>query len=542
MEFNYEYGNNDVDSKLKYGLSNNHTVQAIYTRCNDSLPNPLLEALPTPIDTTVIKSMYFKAMDISTLKATSTEEIINQILKLRDFRMPLPFMAKMEMQFSLSLQISCKKRLEYLLRTPVEIIMNNQELSQGIVSKTVTGGDTGIGLSLLGVGGCGKTEAITTMLTRYPQIIKHNIEGVGKFVQIVYITVVTPANANLNDLYTAIAEAIDEALGNATPVYGKTILSKRSVGSKARYIAKLIRIFNICSLILDEVQNLDNRRNKEDSYNSLMEIINTTKVSLVLVGTEEAYSILCKKQYLARRTGDIIDASKYCYDYEKFCIRMKELMKFNWIDPENIILSNSDIFKALYEETSGTIDRMVSLWIDVQLAYITSKVKPIITGDFIRIISARTNPLLAHFTAEALEYSPFSLISKEAAANNESYVPVMDNTEATAMAKMLTQKKAESLLFEKLATSGNPDQARRVFERVKETLIYLGKNYRDDTIIDNIVRIMKRKDSQGADDIQLVQKTLKSLERKRSDSRPSKAINKSKASDIVTSFSNEFID
>lgn len=129
-----------------------------------------------------------------------------------------------------------------------------------------------------------------------------------------------------------------------------------------------------------------------------MEIINTSKVALVLVSTEEASEILCRKQYLARPTGDIIDASKYYYDYEKFCIRMPELMKYNWFLLNALIAPDQELFQALYEETHGTIDRIISEWMDIQTAYVISKIKPAIKGDFIRLISSRANPLLTYYT------------------------------------------------------------------------------------------------------------------------------------------------
>ena len=540
----YDY-TTDIDSKTKYGFGRNKNVKAIYTNISED-HNPLLDALPTTVDTNNIKDMYYKNISIECNTNNPQDMQISEIQRLRNLRLPLPFMAKMEMQFNLSLQIACKHRAEYLIATPIEIIMRNAARDQNLLSRSVMGGDIGIGLSLLGVGGCGKTEAITTMLARYPQVIEHDIEGVGNFVQIIYITVITPSNANLNDLYTAIAEAIDEALGNINPVYSRYIRNKQTVGSKARYIAQLVRIFNICSIILDEVQNLDNRRNKEDSYNSLMEIINTTKVSIVLVGTEEAYTMLCKKQYLARRTGDIIDASKYCYDYERFCIRMAELMKFNWFKKDVVLDPEHELFKALYEETRGTIYRMVSLWIDIQIAYVTAKIKPAITADFIRLISANSNPLLSHFTAEALENSPFSLISMEATKRGETNIPVLTQTEASEMAKTIRRQKADSILFAKLSDTGNPEKARRVFEKVKETEIYLGKAFRDDTIIDCISRIMRRKDGKEADDIKLVQRTLASLENRKTDARPEEknrfiAPKENKSKEIKEEFTKDYI-
>lgn len=114
---------------------------------------------------------------------------------------------------------------------------------------------------------------------------------------------------------------------------------------------------------MDEIQNLDASRNNTASYDSLMTIINTTKIALVVVGTDRAFASIFRKQYTARRAGDIIRASNYCPKLPEFCAVMKHITSINWFKKEVEI--SPVIYEALHQTTNGIIDSMISLWINI---------------------------------------------------------------------------------------------------------------------------------------------------------------------------------
>lgn len=512
----YPYTNKIIDEKNKYGFNNNNEpVDAIYTPAHLDCDkgNPFIEALPGPVTKDAIKNLYFiPYLDKCTYEAPVEEQLL-EVQRLKDIRMPLPFLPIMEYMYHDALMMSHRRRFKDLRNRPFNITIQDRTEVQNVGTKTALGGDTGIGLTLLGIGGCGKSEAISRMLSRYPQIIHHSIKNVGEFIQVVWLNVITPANANLTDLYISIAEALDEALDNMQPIYSELIKKEKSVGAKAKFIAKLIRLFNISSIILDEIQNLLIGKNQVTSYNSLMEIINTTKIALVLVGTEEAYTKLCAKYYLARRTGNIIDASEYCQDVDAFNSRMKYIMHYNWFRPDVKMAPEYDILKELYRQTRGVIDRMISLWANIQIEYITAKIddKPAITPTFIQLVSNSTNPILAPYTQQTLENSPLIMNPTD---SKEDPVEIENDEYINARQHM-----AENMLMEILEKSEQPKLAERIYKRVKDALILMGTPYNDRNILEKTISVMKRKNSANLTEDELAQNTIKALKRNPSDAR-----------------------
>ena len=517
-DMDYSYTTNIIEGD-KYPIHSYNIVEATYTPSylDCDRHNPLIEALPEPITDEGIKHLYFKACNIQCSSNATRKEQLIEVQRLRDIRMPLPFLPAMETAFHNSLMLSYRQRKMYLHISPLEVTVDNAQTVQCVVGKQAMGGDTGIGLTLLGIGGCGKSEAISIMVSRYPQIIHHSIKDVGEFIQIIWLNVVTPANANLSELYIAIAEALDDALNNMEPVYGKVIRNEKSIGGKAKYIAKLIRFFNIGSIILDEIQNLDAHSNKDSSYNSLMEIINTTKVSLVIVGTEEAYYMLCRKYYLARRTGSIIDASRYCNNREQFSKKMQFIMRYNWFKDDVVQAPMNDILDQLYQETHGVIDRMVSLWTSIQIAYISAKddAKPAITPTFIQLIANETNPLLAAYTEQTLENSPF--IFEESLNFDEPIEPITNIPQSILGNR---QAEADNLLFGILKKTSNPKAAERIYQNVKNALILNDTPYNDQKILEKVVSTMNRTGNADVSEDELAKRVVKNLKKQPCDSRP----------------------
>ena len=514
LKFNYPYSDLILDNRRKYE-SDCEITPAIYTMAHLECDrgNPMIECLPDSPTKAEIRNLYFAPFGEKCDISASIEDQISDVERMRDIRMPLPFYHSMETQFYNALKYSARRRFRDFRNRPFSIVMNDEEVIQNVSSKSAMGGDTGVGLTLLGIGGCGKSEAIANMVSRYPQIIRHSIEGIGVFFQVVWLNVVTPSNANLSNLYIAICEALDEALGNIVPVYAKYVKNLPTVGAKAKYVAQLIRNFNICSIILDEVQNLDSGKNRESSYNSLMEIINTTKIALVIVGTEDAYTMLCRKYYLARRTGDIIDASGYCHDRTQFDGRMKFLMQYNWFKPDAVMAPLPEILDVLYHETQGVIDRMISLWMNIQITYISAKssAKPAITAAFIHSVSNNANPLMAAYTQQTLNNSPLCI--------ETACVQDMEVVEPKELMGA-RQQVAENLLMDTLKTAENPKKAERVFQLVKNALIVMGIPYNDCNILPKVVSIMKYKKNENCTEEELAQKVVVALKRKASDARP----------------------
>lgn len=500
----YEYSNKD--EALKYGTDIFEPVQAIYTKALLSVDegNPFIESLPRPLNDKELIEFYYKRFPMQPSKDASEEIQRAEIRLLKNVRFPLPFVPEVEKSFNNALVESYRTREETMIFKSQPITMQGMDGHQTCSFRAAKGADTGMGLSLIGIGGSGKSAAIGAMLTRYPQVIVHDWGIRGQFTQIVWIAVTTPANANLSDLFTTMAEAVDEALGNEKPVYAKEIAKEKSVGMKAEYIAKLVRIFGIGAIIMDEVQNLDRKRYRESSLDSLMTLINTTKVAIVIVGTQDAMNMIYAKYYLARRAGKMIDANNYCSDRRQFEIMMKHVTAINWFKTPFSL--TQELLDALFEETNGIIDRMITLWMEIQNAYVSAKEKPVITPKFIHLIANNTAPLMSVLARETLRDSVFSTLEDEEVSGE-------------AVLTYLRGKESESTVEKVLDSMDDKLLATNVYKRVKEHLLLLDKVFNDLSVIDAVKHVCSIKKNKDLGEVDLAKKTVDYLSRKKSDKR-----------------------
>ena len=112
---------------------------------------------------------------------------------------------------------------------------------------------------------------------------------------------------------------LDKILHNTVPVYENEIKRQKSIGNKINVVSRLIEVFNIGMLILDEIQLMDFNSTKEASFEAILTITNNTKISLITLGTEDAYQKMFPNLRTARRTGMLInlDNDKIRIEYFK---------------------------------------------------------------------------------------------------------------------------------------------------------------------------------------------------------------------------------
>lgn len=500
MDYNY---NTRINPALKYTPGFMTRVNAIYTpallECDYG--NPYIEALPAPVTAEGLARLYYTPCAIKPDPSKPKDVQVQEVQLLRNIRLPLPFISRLEAAFSSALYTSYRNRAEVTIDSKSEVVVNDGTFSQAQIVRPVYGGDTGCGFSLLGLGGTGKSLCVHTMLKRYPQTIYHDWAGQGRFVQIVWLYVITPANSNLQTLYNHIGAAIDVALGNTTPFYEKAIAAKRTVGDKADYVARFIRQFNIGAIILDEIQNIDSRLNTEGSMASLMTIINSTKVAFCVIGTEEAFKPLFRTYYLARRAADIIETSEYCDDRACIDVIMSSVMQINWC--KTPFKPTKEHLDAMYDVTRGIIDRIMTVWTQVQTAYVNANEKPEITPKFIKDVAEGCRPRIAEYTAIATERAALEALSQA--------LPEPVSGTGPVMSVPVPQRNAEP--------SSSDELEKAVFIRVKQNLFENDRLYNDGTILDGVRHVMGLKANRSAGEDELVKKSIKYISSKKSDRR-----------------------
>lgn len=368
MSFNYNYvtdlrkGENQYDGL--YDLDEENIVEARYVQSKTTPGNPYIEALPAPWSMQEIMQNYTHPISIPSqdelIEMDEYEKEDNVDILLDNFRVQLPFHAIIEKQFHRALLRSYNKRkviedqsVNVKLSVENEEVITHSRLDVRHMSEPVGG------FTLLGSGGCGKSTGINMMLSHYPQTIVHAKDTWHRTYQIVYLLVQCTANSNFSKLYENMGEAIDKALNNFNPIYKKQF-QKGGLAEKYNLLKELVMKFNIGCIILDEIELMDVKSNRESSLQALLTLTNETGVAISVVGTMDAYKNLFFNARTARRMGVSIIASRYCMDRKRFGMIAHILTSYQWgVDQ---ISYTESMIDALFEVSHGVISDLIEIY------------------------------------------------------------------------------------------------------------------------------------------------------------------------------------
>lgn len=474
--------------------------------------NPYIEALPLPRNKDEVFNSYTRILNNfnkeEQLKWTNLEKF-TAITSLRQIRYVLPFHSLLEEQFYIALLNSYRERQSILNKSKIIKNDNEEHVTKQLVSKNGTA--TNAGVTLLGYSGCGKSASVEILLSNYPQVIEHKNDIMDKFTQITYLVVVCPTNSNFSALYASIGTEIDRALKNTTPIYERMISNKRSLAEKAEVVCKLIQLFGIGCIIFDEIQLIDFKSNKENTYEGLLTIVNKTKVALMVIGTKDAYEKIFSKHRTARRTGVYINANNYCSDKNYFSTIVSNLWRYQWFD-EDIKLTR-DIISALYDVTRGIIDQLISIYIYMQIEYVRATNKPKIDEKYVYFISEKYFPGIKQLLTDI--NNPYTNYQIE-----ELTKKAKDNME------LLTQEREEQKVSEYFMEQFNSSEyldkvqmRNNIIINIKNTIQITGEIYNINKIEQAVDYILSVKRNKELPERELTAKAYKYLKTKKSDKR-----------------------
>lgn len=475
--------------------------------------NPFIEALPRPREgREEITNAYLKNIETFTEKQRNEfvrSEKLAAVTLLRELRYPLPFHEELEEETYNALVTSYRSRY---LQSDADIehtyAMNNTE---NTMNSKVFGSDassTSAGFSLLGYSGCGKSSAIQILLSNYPQVIMHQNGTLNRFPQIVYLVVNCIANSNFSALYASIGHAIDKALGNMNPVYERIIEKEKGLAAKAGKVKDLVEKFAIGIIIFDEIQLIDFKSTRENSFESLMTLSNRTKVAIAVVGTEDAYEMMFSKLRTGRRVGTVIKAHSYCSNYRYFSFLVKKLMEYQWFD--EIVMPTEELIQALYEESKGIIDQLISIYMYMQIDYIRKKNKPKIDAEYVRKTMDKHYPGLKDLLNDI--NNPY--LHKE---RNEIISKAMKEMETIIEQE---KQKASAVELESFITSPEQVNNQIIKDNILRSVQMLMSDFTTDTIIHTIEKVMNLKSSKGLTEQEIGSKVFKQLSQGKTDKRP----------------------
>lgn len=212
--------------------------------------------------------------------------------------------------------------------------------------------------TIIGMSGIGKSSAISRAL----QLIgaEHVIQLEKPYTKIIpCLTVQCPFDSSVKSLLFEILRKVDQELDTT---YYKTALRARATTDMLIGSVSQVCLNHIGLLVVDEIQNVVNSKNGKQLIGSLTQLINSSGISIGMVGTPESETFFTQAMQLARRSlGLKYNALPYDEHFLNVC---KILFQYQYTKQTTEL--TDAIVRWLYEHSAGVISIVVSLLHDAQ--------------------------------------------------------------------------------------------------------------------------------------------------------------------------------
>ena len=207
--------------------------------------------------------------------------------------------------------------------------------------------------TLTGASGVGKSTAIARAL----DLCRGNsvITLQSPYCKILPVLVVQcPWDSSIKGLFLSILKAIDEALD--TTYYPNAAKTRVTTDLLIGMVSNAL-LNGVGLLVVDEIQNVVNSRNGTALIGSLIQLINSSGVSICMVGTPECIPFFEQDYKLARRSlGIHIGEIPFDADFAGFCAT---LYQYKYVSGDMILTDG--IIQWLYDHSGGVTANVVSL-------------------------------------------------------------------------------------------------------------------------------------------------------------------------------------
>lgn len=210
--------------------------------------------------------------------------------------------------------------------------------------------------TIIGVSGIGKSSAITRAISLIFE--NHFIETTDPYQRIApFILVQCPFDSSVKSLLLEIVRILDATLDGDYLQIAQRYTTDRLIGFVSQ-----ICLNHVGVLIVDEIQNVVNNKNGDKLIGALTQIINSSGISVCMVGTPECLHWFESAPHLERRTiGLRYLRTDYDDDFIHFC---KNLLKFQYV--QQYTEPSEKFINWLYAHSNGVTSTVVSLFYRAQ--------------------------------------------------------------------------------------------------------------------------------------------------------------------------------
>ena len=286
--------------------------------------------------------------------------------------------------------------------------------------------------TITGCGGIGKSASIgraVELIADKRTILTDNWNEV-----IPILSVQCPFDSSVKSLLLSILKEVDSVV--CSDYYEKALKVRATTDTLISMVSK-VALNHIGLLIVDEIQNVVNSKNGRQLVGMLTQLINSSGISICMVGTPACEPFFEQEMHLARRTLGL-QYGPMPYD-ENFIFLCRTLWDYQYTKNKSEI-SDATV-NWLYEHSSGIVSVVVSLVHDAQEIAILNGTEELNLANLNEAYKSRLNMLHTYIEPSIIKKKQTS-IKKKTVTYTESGEFV---EEGSLIAELVEKAKADNL-------------------------------------------------------------------------------------------------
>lgn len=279
----------------------------------------------------------------------------------------------------------------------------NHKKIQGLGHNSILGGSDSF--SIIGKSGIGKSTAIAKAIE-----ISGGMEVITlqkPYMNIIpFVNIQCPHDCSIKGLLLSILGQVDMTIG--TNYRDAAIKAKASVDVLIGMVSQ-VALNHILLIIVDECQNICRNKNGVNLVSAMTQLINSSGISICLVGLPETEVLFQQEMHLARRSIGLSYLDTFCDDYfVKFC---QTVFSYQYVANHSPI--TPEIIETLYQCSNGVIGLVVSLIMESQQMAILTGKEEIIKDVIIDTFHTRMKNLQNFIVQEPIKLKQTATIQKK---------------------------------------------------------------------------------------------------------------------------------
>lgn len=279
----------------------------------------------------------------------------------------------------------------------------NHKKIQGLGHNSILGGADSF--SIIGKSGIGKSTAIAKAIE-----ISGGMEVITMqkpYINIIpFVNIQCPHDCSIKGLLLSALGQVDMTIG--TSYRDAAIKAKASVDVLIGMVSQ-VALNHTLLIIVDECQNICRHKNGVNLVSAMTQLINSSGISICLVGLPETEVLFQQEMHLARRSIGLSYLDTFCDDYFiKFC---HTVFSYQYVANPSPI--TPEIIETLYQCSNGVIGLVVSLIMESQQMAIMTGREEITKDVILETFHARMKNLQNFVFKEPVKLGQTATIAKK---------------------------------------------------------------------------------------------------------------------------------